>query len=355
MLSWVCMRGAAILVASLVLMQGLLVLPTISTEQKGMPRQELQQYQSSWAAKSSAQTNHEQTLYAITPPRNSSPSILENGPMDSPWPMLSHDTVHSGRSQYSTVNNTGKELWQIHGNFAGEVWSSAVIDKNGTIYFATLGVDHALYAMYPNGTIKWRYQAIAQIWSTPAIAEDGTIYSGEWGGDSEFIAVSSNGKIKWTLEAGEDNSPTIAPDGTIYFGSDNTSGKGPVYAINPDGTQKWVYITNYTVLGCPAIGSDGTIYIGSGDHYFYALYPNGTLRWRYQTGSDIKGSASIAPDGTIYVPSFDNYLYAMNPNGTLRWQAYTGNRLKPPASPSPLMVPSMSARRSYGHSTPTAP
>lgn len=80
-------------------------------------------------------------------------------------------------------------------------------------------------------------------------------------------------------------------------------------------------------MGGPAIGADGTIYIGSGDDYFYALNPNGTLRWRYQTGGYIKGSASIASDGTIYIPSFDGYLYAFNPNGTLYWRAWTGGSI----------------------------
>ena len=78
-------------------------------------------------------------------------------------------------------------------------------------------------------------------------------------------------------------------------------------------------------MGSPAIGQDGTIYIGSCDHYLYALNPNGTLRWRYNTGSYIKGSASIADDGTIYVPSFNGYFYALNHDGTLKWQASTGS------------------------------
>ena len=243
------------------------------------------------------------------------------GPMNSPWPMLSHDGFHSGRSQYSTANNTGTELWQIYG---GEIWSSAVIDKNGTIYFGTLGSDYHFYAIYPNGKIKWKFQTSDQIWSTPAIAEDGTIYTGTWGG--YFTAIWPNGKQKWLFDESFSYSPAIAPDGTIYFGSDHNE-KGPVYALNPNGTLKWVYITNFTVLGCPAIGSDGTIYIGSGDNYLYALNPNGTLRWRYQTGDYIKGSASIAPGGTIYVPSFDGYLYALNPNGTLYWRAWTGGSI----------------------------
>jgi len=94
-----------------------------------------------------------------------------------------------------------------------------------------------------------------------------------------------------------------------------------VYALNPDGTEKWHYTTGYKVSSDPAIGDDGTIYIGSGDSYLYALYPNGSLRWRFKTGDEIHGHPSIADDGTIYIGSNDEYLYAVYPNnGTEKWR-----------------------------------
>ena len=241
--------------------------------------------------------------------------------MDSSWPTLSHDNNHTGRSQYSTVNNTGMELWQIP---VGEPWGSPVIDKNGTIYFGTFGSIDYLYAISSNGTVKW--QVCVQISTTPAIAADGTIYSGTWN-DTEcgFIAVSPKGKLKWRFDVAQSFSPAIAPDGTIYFGTSEGAGFGNVYALNPDGTMKWRFITRVMIMGCPAIGADGTIYIGSGDCNLYALNPNGTVRWQYLTSGYIKGSATIAPDGTIYVPSFDSNLYALYPNGTLRWKVFTGD------------------------------
>ncbi len=312
------MRGVAILVVCIVLMQGMLVIAGENSGQTGMSREEMLKYQSSWEVSGSGKALTSNAISEIPSMQSASPLSFTEGPMDSPWPMLSHDSVHSGRSQYSTKNVSGAELWQVHGDSSGEVWSSAVIDKNGTIYFGTLGSDSGLYALYPNGTRIWRYHAHDLIWCTPALAEDGTIYFGTWG--SYFTAVKPNGQEKWLYPAGMCYSPAIAKDGTIYFGTDSRF----VYALNPNGTLKWRYLTGYIVLGCPALGSDGTIYIGSGDYNLYALNPNGTLRWLFHTGGYIKGSASIAPDGTIYVPSFDGYLYAVNPNGTLRWKASTG-------------------------------
>jgi len=253
----------------------------------------------------------------------SEPSYL-TGPMDSPWSMFGHDVIHSCRSPYSTENNSGVEIWCVRGDGPGSVWGSALLDNNGLIYFGTMGSDSSLYALYPNGTRKWKFSATDLIWGTPAISEEGIIYFTTWG--RYFLAVNPDGSERWRFNIGSISvsSVTIGADGTLYFGDDDNI----IWALNPDGTEKWRYTTDYIVMGSPAICiQDGTIYVGSGDYYLYALYPNGTLRWRFKTGDYIKGAASIATDGTIYVPSFDGYLYALYPNGTMRWRVSTGDSM----------------------------
>ena len=39
-------------------------------------------------------------------------------------------------------------------------------------------------------------------------------------------------------------------------------GNGILYALNPNGTQQWAYQTGNAVAAAPAIGADGTIYVG---------------------------------------------------------------------------------------------
>ncbi len=40
---------------------------------------------------------------------------------------------------------------------------------------------------------------------------------------------------------------------------------------NQSGSLKWRYETDDWITSSPAIGSDGTIYVGSGDSYLYAI------------------------------------------------------------------------------------
>ena len=83
-----------------------------------------------------------------------------------------------------------------------------------------------------------------------------------------------------------------------------------LYAINPDGTEKWKFKTDSDVKSSPAIGSDGTIYVGSYDDYLYAINPDGTEKWKVETVSFVYSSPAIGSDGIIYVGSH-HYLYAL--------------------------------------------
>jgi len=240
-------------------------------------------------------------------------------PMDSPWSMKCHDVRHTGRSPYSTENVTGLEKWRFR---CDGVIDGMVIDNENIIYFGDK--DAYVYALYPNGTLKWKYKTDMWITSTPALAEDNILYVGSWD-DYLYALNSTTGILKWRFNAHDTiaSSPIIAEDNSIYFG---TMGDGyRIYAVNPDGTERWHYDTGYKITSDPAIGFEGTIYIGSGDTYLYAINPNGTLKWRFKTGDYVKGPPSIADDETVYIGSFDSYLYAIyHNNGTMKWRCKVG-------------------------------
>ncbi len=232
----------------------------------------------------------------------------------------------------------GAQRWAfstLSSSSVGNIVSSPTVGPDGTVYIGveigtsgSVSASGRLFAINPNGSLKWSYPAPDWVDSAPAIAPDGTIYFGCW--DGNVYALNPNGTKKWAFNAGAfvASSPALGSDGTIYIGSGGSS----LYAINPDGTEKWNFPVADWIDSAPAIAPDGTIYFGSWDNNIYAVRPDGTEKWRYTTGDDVVGSPAIAADGTIYAGSRDLALYALTPSGALKWSVGTGDTLE--ASPA---------------------
>jgi outer membrane protein assembly factor BamB len=250
---------------------------------------------------------------------------LDNGLMDSCWPMFQHDTRHTGRSPYAPTGNTPVLKWtyKMLGNrrqSIGLVFCSPVMAEDGTIYIADSHlVDGCLYALNPDGTEKWRYEHSDWVHSTPALVEDGTIFMGCDNG--KLYAFNPDGTLKWDIVLGSrwiTSAPVVDNNGTIYVGSTDEY----FYAINPNGTIKWSYKMDHKSYSSPAIDDNGVIYIGSHDNYLYAFYHNGTLKWKFKANDVVKSPPSIDDDGIIYFGTWAYYdnVYALYPNGTVKWR-----------------------------------
>ena len=102
-------------------------------------------------------------------------------------------------------------------------------------------------------------------------------------------------------------SPAVGPDGTIYVG--HCDG---LFALDPaTGKYKWG-VGMSEVVGSPAVGKDGTIYTGSADGKLHAIAPDGTEKWAVKTKGQLNSSPAIGADGTVYAMSDDGYLYAIH-------------------------------------------
>ncbi|MDP7011565.1 MAG: PQQ-binding-like beta-propeller repeat protein [Verrucomicrobiota bacterium] len=78
------------------------------------------------------------------------------------------------------------------------------------------------------------------------------------------------------------------------------------------GTVLWEFETGGSVSSSPAIGPDGTVYVGSIDKKLYAINgKSGVKLWEFETGGYVQSSPAIGSDGTVYVGSHDKKLYAI--------------------------------------------
>ena len=102
----------------------------------------------------------------------------------------------------------------------------------------------------------------------------------------------------WTVKCGtgaiRSASPALSPDNqTIYFGA---AVEGKLYAINHDGTWKWTFdLGKDGAVGdqnnaSASVGADGTIYMPNNGNntkmgYLYAVNPDGTEKWKTEVGA----------------------------------------------------------------------
>ena len=86
----------------------------------------------------------------------------------------------------------------------------------------------------------------------------------------------------------------------------------PKTNVGKPGTVLWEFETGDWVWSSPAIGPDGTVYVGSSDKKLYALSgKSGEKLWEFETEALVSSSPAIGPDGTVYVGSDDNKIYAI--------------------------------------------
>lgn len=216
----------------------------------------------------------------------------------------------------------GHEIWQQ--TLRGNNWcgTSAVVDADGIIYVAS---NDYFYAFEPDGTPHWPQPYIAPLiaeksYSSPSIGADGTIYFGSEVADGRgfLYALNPDGTLKWRYEVPGRRavraSPAIGSDGTIYVTTKayySAEGAEPAWciALDPNGTVKWTFEippTSPTIAAdsytSPAIGADGSIYFAAENGFIYALDRDGNELWTENFRSTINWSSPmIMNDGTLYI------------------------------------------------------
>ena len=299
--------------------------------------------------------------WTATDPSNNSDFIDTQVTIESCWPMFGRLANHTGQSPF-VGPATNAVLFSFEVN--RDVKSSPAVATDGTVYFGS--DDNRVYAVNPDGTLKWSRATNGDVQSSPAIGVGGIVYVGSdddrlyaldpddgtvicsrsLGGldvessptigvdgtvyvgaeDNRLYALNPNTcAINWSVLTGGDvdSSAAVGPNGDIYFGSDDER----VYARHPDGSAKWTFETNGDVNSSPALSNDGSVvYVGSDDNRIRALSAaTGALVWSRTVGGDVRTRPSVAATGTVYVGSEDGNIYALNPaDGTILWSRKLG-------------------------------
>lgn len=71
------------------------------------------------------------------------------------------------------------------------------------------------------------------------------------------------------------------------------------------------------VVGQPAYGPDGFVYVGAQNGLLYALDPTLRLQWKRDLGAPIYGGVLLTPEGTLYVGTEGKVLWSFDRRGHL--------------------------------------
>ena len=240
-----------------------------------------------------------------------------------------------------SVTATGQVRW-VYPDAGDWIDSSPAIGPDGTIYFGSW--DGFVYAVNgATGSLRWSYETGSVVLASPTVGSDGAVYVGSY--DGGFYALNSNGSLRWIhVAAGEiESSAALDENGDLYFGDSG----GILHAVDGTGQARWevdvaIYqplATEVAIQSSPALGADGTIYVGSRYAWTSLLTgeevregrllavdrATGSVRWTFLVEDYIDSSPAVAADGSVYFGARDGYLYKLDADGIPQWELLVGD------------------------------
>lgn len=245
------------------------------------------------------------TLYAYRPDGE----YWSSGGFDGP---LSHVTIFENRLYVCDEDRLwvftldGTLDWMSE-DLAGTIIRSApALDSSGNIYVVSsqqLWDDFVVYVYRPDGELLWSYDYLgfegngAQM--APTLDSSGNVYLATYWNTfwPSQMHCLRNDDLLWSEDTRATySSPAIAAN-MLYYGTDDG-----LEAIQTSGAFAWLRPTQSSVrYSSPAIGSDGTTYVGTEGGQMLAITSSGGIKWSLGNLPGAISSPAIGSDGAVYV------------------------------------------------------
>jgi DNA-binding beta-propeller fold protein YncE len=244
---------------------------------------------------------------------------------NSPWPMIAHDPQITGRSPYSGPK-TPTIKWEI--DLPYSVASGPIISENGTLFVGTAawtGDDtNYFYAINPDGSIKWTFST-----GKPSMNESGYLINNEgtifFGSQSGWLyALDSSGSLKWKYDTGGNIFQRVMNtdlQGNIYIANNTRN----LYSFSKDGELNWKvkYGSGFGARSVAFSPDGNTMYTTGQDSNLYALNLDGSIKWIYQCAIDLRSPLLVDNSGNIYLlPGCKRpwALVSLDSTSQIRWE-----------------------------------
>ena len=160
--------------------------------------------------------------------------------------------------------------------------------------------------------------------SNPVFSPDGkTMYIPTSTPAGHLFAIDVvSGEFKWVFAISQityGGGALVAPDGTIYQCGRNATINN-VYAINPNGTQKWAVKLDAAIGAFPALSADGVLYCLTNKSTLYALdASSGAIKWQQSLDGATGSAVAIDKAGNVYAGT-SAAIYSFKSNKEQNWK-----------------------------------
>lgn len=262
------------------------------------------------------------TSSLVLPPPTPSARVRAADPAarvnDGPARMFHLDPARTNRSPFV---GPSKPILAWAYDATDPIETAPVVLDDDTAVIGTLG--GKVIGIKADGTRAFETHLGDRVYASPLFS-GGALYLGS--DDGKFVSMSSSGKVRWSLaaEGDVDTAPTVTPYGALVFAAGDT-----VHAVRPSGSVLWRVRAKRKFYSAPAVGADGTVYIGAQDNRLYALTRSGTVRFKLDLGADVDCAPAVDDGGMVYVGVDGGAVVAVDPSEKkVVWRAKVGGHVR---------------------------
>lgn len=263
-------------------------------------------------------------LYAVSPEGEKRWAFLTGAWVDSSPALGKDGTVYFGSWDkiFYALSASGSNLWRFP--TGGPIVSSPAIDGEGKIYFGSH--DHKFYALRPDGSRAWEFSTGGAILSSPALDGQGGVFFTSV--DGFLYALNADGSLRWRLHTGSitQSCPVLGANGNIYVGVNEF-----LWAVSKQGAKLWTIPApgwERVVRSSPTVLADDSIYLIPACGELSLVDPKPQFRWHFSLRGNSYTSPAIGPNGTLYIGMEWFQFVALDTHQPLAqspWPKFRGN------------------------------
>jgi hypothetical protein len=226
------------------------------------------------------------------------------------------------------------------GNWYYHVHGGIAVGADGTVYFVSEERDAPMYAVAPNGRLKWRTSTRpdggTRFWTHVTLVGESLAVAVQRN-DSVVAVATGDGAVRWKSSlpgfSFDQHTAAVGVDGTVYICKGTT-----LLAVRPDGREAWRRTIPFAGPGSPAIaGTRLFLAMSSGGALVYSLAGDSVGSIGRAEGS-VTGTVAVGANGVIYIAGADT-LFSYGADGVLRFRTPISRGLYFAADPGPVIGP----------------